>query len=908
MGEVYKALDTRLDRTVAIKILPPDVSADPDRRARFTREAQAAGSLSHPNIVAVHDVGTAQDIAFLVMEFVAGTDLSARLRQGPLPLADALAIARQVADALEAAHAHGIVHRDLKPANIRVCDDGTVKVLDFGLAKVHAPEPPPGSADAANSPTFTARATQLGIVLGTAAYMSPEQAKGKPVDKRADIWAFGVVLYEMLAGRRPFGGDDVGDVLAAVVRAEPEWEALPPETPPLILRLLKRCLTKDVKQRLHDIADARLEIEETIAPALRPEPGSAAATSGRPTARPRRQALVLTAAASLVLGFAAGGLLIGRPPREAAPPLHAAIPVTPAEGLDSGSTYESTSAGRLVLPAGGANTALAWSPDGRSLAFIGVANGTRQVHVRNIGDERARALDGTGGARALAFSPDGEWIVFAAGGELRKVSVAGEPPARLCTSGLVRGVNWGARHVVYAGERALYVVSPAGGNPPRQLTDPRLRHTRHATPHLLPGDVAVLYTEHDKQWSSGDERVMIQRLAADATPDGAPRQLISEAADARYVEPGYLVFIRQGTVNAVSFDLRSLEVKGDPLPLRGSVVQTVLAGLIDNLTLAGQFAVSSRGALAFVEGPLPEYVHSELVSVDRTGAVTLLGSGQRPFGPVVASADGTLLWTTLQTAREVRLHQFEIGRATLAPEAAALTGEVYLFAHAPDGRLAVLSIGGGEELLTILAADGVTPPVKVADSAGFVPSSWTPDARHLAGVRNFDLWLYSADAGPSPLRELSRTEGSSESHPVFSPDGRWLAYSSNEPGVFEVYVRPYPGPGPLRQVSRNGGSNPAWSPKGRELFYVEPLAGQPNGRRMMAVDMTDPNRPGMPAPLFSFSQDVLAFEANPAGGYGVSADGRRFYARKLQPRARPPVTHVTVIVNWLGAVRARLGK
>jgi tRNA A-37 threonylcarbamoyl transferase component Bud32 len=445
MGEVYRARDTKLHRDVAIKVLPEDVATDPDRLARFEREAQALAALNHPNIASVYAV---EDRA-IVMELVAGEDLSARIQRAPIPLAEALPLARQIADALAAAHEAGIIHRDLKPANIKVKDDGTAKVLDFGLAKALAPEDASATPDAMNSPTISAHATRRGVILGTAAYMAPEQARGKAVDKRADIWAFGVVLYEMLAGKRLFAADEVSDTLAHVLTKEPDWTALPTATPPRIRELLRHCLTKDVRQRLHDIADARLEIDDAIGRAT--EPQAAGPLSVRQL---RRERLAWTAAVTVLaaaLAIAGGLAYHGRGAHPASPAVaRFFIGVAPAEELGTSSTNE----GRP------AQTAMALSPDGRTLVFSAIRGEQRQLFRRDLAQLEAVPMAGTEGADSPFFSPDGNWVGFRAGGALRKVAVNGGPATMICETAAIYGASWGPNDtIVYAGDRGgLWLV------------------------------------------------------------------------------------------------------------------------------------------------------------------------------------------------------------------------------------------------------------------------------------------------------------------------------------------------------------------------------------------------------------------------------------------------------------------
>lgn len=920
MGEVYRARDTRLDRTVAIKILPERFAADPDRVARFEREAKTLAALNHHHIAQIHGFEDAAGQRALVMECVegptladvigtaldatvpdggpgkaAGVGVRGRVKKpGPLPIDQALAIARQIAEALEAAHELGIIHRDLKPANVKIRDDGTVKVLDFGLAK--AMDPVGSAAGAAtNSPTITSPAamTRQGVILGTAAYMAPEQARGRTVDKRADIWAFGCVLYEMLTGTRAFPGDDVTDVLAAVVRADPDWKALPAATPPLVRRLLMRCLTKDATKRLHDIADARLEIDEVIGAGLNGEPTAqtaGAAVPQRPGWTPLR---ALTLALLALLAGLAVGSVVSRGPRAVPAAVHSQVGVSPAEGVSTGSTL-------AVLPAG-SHTALAWSPDGRTLAFIGIKGGVRQVYLRALDRDAARPLDGTEGARCLAFGPDGEWIAFWANGQISKVRVAGGPAAKICDAAYVSGIAWGPTRLVYAKAKQLLEVSSDGGEP-RTLVESK---QRVALPHLLPGDAAVLYTEHQKTWTSGDERVMAFPLA----PGGVPTVLLSEAADARYLTTGHLAFFRQGTVFVAPFDVKALQVGRGAVAVLKDVAQAVASWYAGDLTLAGQLAVSAEGTLAYVASPPLHFPDSELVSIDRKGQVTALPAPARGYREhVEPSPDGSRIAVSVQTTRNIRLFLYDVARGTLTPPTVGSADEEAVRpVWAKDGRIAFTLRQGGVEEMAIVRPDVASPAEVVADSAGFAPSSWSPDNQHLVGTRDFnDLWVYSPNGKGSKWTALTSTQAA-EVSPAWSPDGRWLAYASNVSGRSEVYVQPYPGPGARILLSTDGGDSPAWNPQGGELFYVEPHPGRDENQRMMAVNMTTPLHPGNPTPLFFFrSLNLPLASCSPTNCYSVAPNGREFLGQRMLPRTPTPVTHVNIVQNWFEELKAKV--
>jgi Tol biopolymer transport system component/predicted Ser/Thr protein kinase len=889
MGEVYRARDTRLHRDVAIKVLPGALAETPARLRRFEREARALAALSHPNIAAVYAV----EERAIVMELVEGEDLWARLKRGALPLAEALPLARQVVDALAAAHAAGIVHRDLKPANIRVRVDGTVKVLDFGLATAGAVEATtePGGEDPAPTETMSGDMTQAGKIVGTAAYMAPEQALGRSVDKRVDIWAFGVMLFEMLAGRRPFAaglpieGSNAADTMALVLTSEPDWSALPPTVPESIRRLLARCLTKDRQHRLHDIADARLELDDAMTPQRTPAwAGAPIAAAVRPRVWPWMLGVLC-----LAIGIGVGAI-ISRVPAGAATPVYASVDVTPAAELSGGGMHPS-----VVLAAVGSRTALAWAPDGRTLGFIGMQNGVRQVYLRGLGSEVARPLPGTEGARALAFSPDGAEVAFWADRAIRKISVSGGPVVRLIEALTLSGLHWGESHIVYVEAPGVRLVSP-GGEGKVDLTEPP-ELIRHTTPVLLPGDRAVIFTEHQKQWTSGDERVVALSLA----PGSTPKVLLTEAADARYLPTGHLAFLRQGTLFVVPFDAATLELRGLPVAMVKDVAQAVVAWDSDDLTLAGQFAISPQGMLAYVSSPASAYPEQELVAIDRTGVVTTIGAPTKGYkSHVVLSPDGARMAVSIQTAASIETHAFDLARGTLSRLAESLKGEVIVTDWSLDDRIAVQVVDQGRITAAVVRPDTALPPVTVAASSGFWASSLSPDGR-LAGMKEGDLWFYAADAAGAPATSFPTTLAT-ELQPAWSPDGRWLAYTSNNTGRPEVYVRPYPGPGEAVMVSTGGGSGPAWNPQGRELFYLEPGAAQ---ARMMSVAVPAPGKPGRPQPLFSYPSGGLFQGTAVLTPYAVGLNGGRFYAVRPVQKAVTPVTRINVVLHWLETLKSR---
>jgi Tol biopolymer transport system component len=935
MGEVYRARDTKLGRDVAIKVLPESMTPTPHRLARFDQEAETLASLHHPNIGIVH---TVVDRA-IIMEFVVGEDLSVRLARGPLPLGEALRIARQITEALAAAHDAGIVHRDLKPANIKVTEGGVVKVLDFGLT-------------AAFSQGYGGPGTQMRISDGSAPYMSPEQARGKNVDARADVWAFGCVLFEMLTGTRVFAGEEVADTIAFVLTSEPVWDKLPAATPPRVRELLRRCLIKNPHLRLRDISEARFEIDDAIAakpfalahtpapagaatiappPAPSTSPAAMATISAGPKPGPAyekvaapahevlagpkpgpayekvaepahekaaapaparsRSASVVLITAVLVAGVLIGGAGawqygLGRRPSATAAPtavIQATLPVGPADELNSGRAYAGI---------GGARTALAWAPDGKTLAFVGRQGaGPSRIFIRDLGADTARPLDGTDGAENVVFSPDGREIAFASGGAIRRTPSAGGPVTKVCDARWVNGMSWGPSRFVFAAEGGLMQVAIDSGKVDRLIEPAGLE--RVALPQLLPGDSAVMFTQHDKRWTSGDERVMIQRL-----PGGTPTVLLADAADARLLPSGHIAFLRQGTLFVVEFDPAALAVNGSPHPVTKGVAQVVMSGISQDLTLAGQFAVSSTGTLAYVSSPVVTQPGTELVAVDRSGKVTPLGAGSGTYQAGGSSSrDGGRMAVSVTTHQERRPFALDMTKGTLTPLAPSGKGEFVGRAWSTSNKVAFLVYEGSKTQLVLINADNPSDVERVPDSDEFWPSAWSPDGTRLVGQRDGDLWVYSSAA--TPKFQAMQTTPERESHPAWSLDGKWLAYVSNNGARPEVFVRPYPGPGRAIQISSNGGTAVSWGRDGKELFFTVPGA---TPEVMMVASIAAPGKFGVPKRLFVAADTSLQMSCNPVNCYAVGTGKRQFVATRDVPQPPRPVQRINLILNWLETI------
>ncbi len=917
MGEVYRARDTQLDRDVALKILPESFASDPDRLMRFEREAKTLASLNHPNIAQIYGMEESGDIRALVMELVEGDDLSDVIarhgRSAPsavapsesasrgatasgggapraLSLEDALPIARQVAEALEAAHEQGIIHRDLKPANVKVRADGTVKVLDFGLAKALEPvgrDLSPGSGGGPEGPAHTSPSTvtspaltAMGLILGTAAYMSPEQARGKPVDRRADVWAFGAVLYEMLTGRRAFGGESITDTLSAITRDEPDWRALPPGTPTRVARLLQRCLAKDVRRRVQHIGDARLEIEEILAGGA-DEAARDARPPGPTAPRRRRPALFAgTLVAVAIAGWALGGRLVRSGP--SLRPVQRFVIAPPVDG-------------QLVAAS---VPAVLLSPDGTSLVFSAGKSRRWQLYVRALSEAGATPLDSTAGAVNPVFSPDGRWLAFFAAGQLKKISLAGGAPETIGPAPNPRGAAWAPDDTLIftPGTDAPLSRVPAGGGPVEVIStlDVGARERSHRWPDVLPGARAVLFTiAYEVGNPLDDASVGVLDLAT-----GRHRTIVKGAGFARYVPTGHVVYARRGTLVAVPFDLSRLEVTGPPVTVEEGVNMSVTNG-------GAQFSFSGTGDLVYMAaGPEdPRTTHVPLVWVNRGGEEQPATEERHRYSHPRITPDGGSVIVEVDDP-DSAIWSYSFSRDTLSR--ITRTGVSYGPRPTPDGTaIAFEAVRDGVAGVFLARLDGREEQRLTSTKRSHSPTSWTPDGSTLAisvlAESGFsEIWLVPVDGDrtPRPFIQGPFNVGGA----AFSPDGRWIAYVSDETGRDEVYVRPFPDPGATVQVSGEGGSEPTWARNGRELFFR-------NGDEMIAVDVTW-------QPTFAAGRPhVLFVRHNPPGqsgriyefepDYDVSADGQRFLipGYRLDPSSVPSAH---VVLNWFAALQAKM--
>ena len=861
MGEVYRARDTKLNRDVALKVLPDLFARDPDRLGRFTREAQVLASLNHPNIAAIYGIeGDA-----LVMEFVSGEDLSAMIARGPMPLADVLPIVKQIADALEAAHEQGIVHRDLKPANIKVKADGTVKVLDFGLAKALGPEG--GSApDLMNSPTLTAHATQMGMVIGTAAYMAPEQARGRPVDRRADIWAFGVVLYEMLTGRRAFDGDDVSITLANVLKEDPRWHELPGDLPTAVSRLLRRCLEKEPKRRLSAIGDARLELDE-------PEPTSAGIV---PPPSPRRAVSMLSrlwpAVVGIVITAAAAAFL---------------WPSTPS----------STSAGVArvsILPPSGEtvypdSSGVAVSPDGTMVAFVVglVARSENELWVRSLETMSARRLEDTQGAALPFWSPDGRRIGFFANSKLKVVTVSGGRVETLADAPSGRGAAWNRSNVILFAPDAggpLFRVSASGGTPePVTTLDAARKEYGHRFAVFLPDGERFLYASLPGK--NGKFDIFASSLS------NKSRTLVGslEAAPV-FAEPGWLLYARQGVLAALPFDSDALKITGDPV-----VLEDEPSSILDpqlSWTAGWSVSVSASGSMGYYSAPSTNTIATWYDANGTPSGTLNLPPGH--YESITISPDGTRGVAVLSTSpSESTLWLVDLARGGATPLSSG-RGRNDTPAWSPDGTRVVWAADrDGAQNLFVKSVDEVAPERLLfqSDVPFKNPADWSPDGQWIVMTQldpdtAQNVWLLDA-SGTKPPTAIARGPVRDNGGPV-SPDGRWIAYVSEDSGRFEVYVQSFPAPGRKVQVSEGSAARAWWTRDGRQLVL---LGG--DFRTLSRVDLT----PGATLGVGT----AKAFARLPADLVWVDAmpDRQRFLA--IAPE-RTGTGAVTVVQNWRAAL------
>jgi eukaryotic-like serine/threonine-protein kinase len=866
MGEVYQAKDQKLGRDVAIKILPEEFAKDADRVARFQREAKVLASLNHANIAAIHGLEETGGTNFLVMELVEGQTLADRIKPGPIPVEESLKLALQIAEALEAAHEKGVIHRDLKPANIKVTAEDKVKVLDFGLAKAYAGDKE--EVNLSNSPTLSDAATQPGVILGTAAYMSPEQARGKPVDKRADIWAFGCVLFEMLTGRSAFRGEDVSEILASVIKGDMKWDLLPAKLHPRVHEAIVRCLQTDLKRRYAAITDARYELEQALS-----DPNGVLLPATISVTPERKLRMLLPWIATvLILGAIITGIALWKvKPTESHPVIRFDYRLPEGQQL-SNLRYQ----------------ALAVSPDGKQIVY----STTKGLYLRSVGELTAKLIAGTEGyAISPFFSPDGKWIGYYSNMKLKKIVVGGGAPVVLCDAAAVQGAWWNDQNVIAYSQLIgdIMRISANGGTPESIV---KAKSGDSTDPQILPDGKSILYASYE---DPVQPRIMVKSLKT-----GETKELFS-GAGARYVSTGHIIYRLPNNSNlyAIPFDPDRLEVKG------GSV--SVLEGV-------RQYAISPSGTLAYIPGTADTAISQQiLVWVNREGKEEPLSAAPDTYWMFRISPDGTRVALTVGANPRQDIWIWDVARETRT----RLTLDEGTDNSNPlwttDGKRIVYTSSRQNTLLGDLywrAADSTGEVEKLASSPGrgLYPFSWSNDGKTLLlweltlNPVNTDIGMLSTEGGHT--RKPLLQEKYAELSPQISPDGRWMAYASDESGKGEVYVRPFPDVNKGKwPISTSGGDSPLWSPDGRELYYHTRDA-------VMAVRVET-------QPVFKPDKPKILFRGacfSPIAGitpWDISPDGNRFLMLKEAPSADKPADSeasgkINIAVNWLEELKQRV--
>jgi serine/threonine-protein kinase len=871
MGEVYRARDTRLHREVALKVLPESFALDPERLARFKREAQVLAALNHPHIAAIHGLEETEGMHALVLELVEGPTLADRIAAGAIPLPEALPIARQIADALEAAHELGIIHRDLKPSNIKITPDGAVKVLDFGLAKSAPSDGGHHLSDVTVSPTIASPAmmTGIGTILGTAAYMAPEQAKGRTADKRSDVWAFGCVLYEMLTGKRAFDGEDISDTMAAVLRGEPDWTALPRDTPRTIQRLLRLCLQKDRKQRAPDIAIARFDIDDT----LRTPDADVERVEGR---RPQWRTVVVAAALGAVACAATGAAVwISSRPE---PPRVTRFDIAP-----------SVTAAFTVSPNG---VNLAVSPDGSQIAYH-VRRGAGALDLRRFDQLDSQPIAGTEGATHPAFSPDGRTLVFVKDRKLQKLALDGRTSVALCDVSNGAGTTWlTSDAILFAqanAEGGLFRVSAAGGPPDRVAApDASKGEQEYSWPESLPDGRTVLFMIRRAEGAQ-------PQIAVRSLESGEQNILIEGGSYPRYVSTGHLLYVQSGTLLAIPFDAATRAVTGSAVPVQ--------EGIVSKGNGVANYGVSRDGTFVYVPGGAVAYV-SRFVWKDRTGRLLRAATGELeyPRYPRI-SPDSRRLAATLGPSNEGSIWVYDLANTGQPLKLTFKAHNLYPTWTTDGTHLAFLSNqAGSQSNLYMMPADGSRLEAErflMSDNVQSQPA-WSPDGQWLifqegSAGSGPNLWVVRATGDRKPQLWLETMFA--ETSPNFSPDGRWVAYVTDQTGEAEVWVRPFPGPGSPTRVSPGGGRDPVWSRDGKELFYQE-------GNKLMAAEVAG-IQPALQftTPRVLFEGGFIPWEPNTPRTYDVAADGR-FLMIEQTPSYL--TQRFAVVLNWFEELKRRV--
>ena len=891
MGEVYRARDLKLKREVAIKVLPDEFSSDSDRVVRFQREAEVLASLNHPNIAGIYDFQEAGDLRYLVLELVEGETLADRIARGAIPVEEALNIAKGICEALEAAHEKGIVHRDLKPANVKVTPDGKVKVLDFGLAKAISGANSSANAALSNSPTMmnSFPATNAGMIIGTAAYMSPEQARGFVADQRSDIFSFGCVLYEMLGGQRAFDGETVSDILASVLAREPDFAFLPKDLNPRLLEFLRRCLSKNRKKRWHCAGDLRAELETISA-----VPHATPAHAGQPVSKPRpfwKRAIPILSTAIVFTAITAIAVWDLKPaPPEAVTRFSISIP--PDQQLS-------------VV----ANT-LALSPDGSHLAYVA----GKRIYLRSMAELDARPIPGTD-AQGIAifdpvFSPDGQSIIFSdiatvTDATIKKMAISGGAPVTIFHGILPIGMQWDATGIVFAefagSTHHILRISPNGGAPEVLLT---LKNDEFvANAQMLPGGQAVLFTTSNDTNDWEKARVVVQTLKS-----GERKTLIEGGSAARYVPTGHIVYVLGGTLFAIRFDPRKLEVVGGPTPIVEGVMRASGAASMTHFTF------STNGSLVYIPGPVGTSANRQPIAfIEPSGQVKALDLPPGAYGYPRVSPDGKRIAFGTDTGKEAIVWIYDLSGAASMRRLTFGGSNRYPIWSPDSQRVAFQSDREGDAGIFWQRADGTGTVERLTNAekeTQQIPDSWSPDGRQLSftavkppGVAA--VWILSLqDKKTTPFAEAA---GTFLGRSVFSPDGKWLAYQSNETKRSEIFVQPFPATGAKYQITRDTDSHhPRWSPDGKELFYI------PGPLQFLKVSISTQPAFSVGNPVPAVSGTARFTEGGPAfpRAYDITPDGKRFLgvltAASQTPAAAQSSPQIQVVLNWFEELKLRV--
>ena len=866
MGEVYRARDTKLGRDVAIKVLPEAFAHDPERLSRFQREAKMLASLNHPNIATIHGFEQSGGTSYLVMEMVSGETLADRVKAGPLAMEDALKLAVQIAEALEAAHEKNIIHRDLKPANVKVTPEGKVKVLDFGLAKAFSGDI--STEDVGNSPTLSQAATMQGVILGTAAYMSPEQARGKVVDKRTDIWAFGCVLYEMLTGKPAFHGEDVTDILAAIVKSEPDWTALPANLSPSIRVLLQRCLRKDRRQRLQDAIGIRIEIEDALT-----APKESGLTQPAPASTSNLSWAVAVAVTIVAVVTSFGWWRATRPVEQSLRPLvRLDVDLGPDVSLGSIAGVD-----EII------------SPDGTRIVYVSQG----RLFTRRLDQPNATELAGTEGANAPFFSPDGQWVAFSLPAKLQKVSVEGGSAVTLCDATAPSG-SWGEDGNIIASLNLTGALSriPSAGGSPTPVTDLQNGEVSHRWPQILPGGKAVLFTANTSGAAFDVANIDVMSLA-----DHRRKTLVRGGTFGRYLPSGHLVYVNRGTLFAVPFDVDRLEVHGTATPVLDQISYNAGVG-------SAQLDFSQTGTLIYRSSGGGGGLFT-VAWLDGAGKVQQLLAKPGTYGRPSMSPDAQRLALEVTEGSGTDIWAYDWQRDTMSR--LTFSGHAVSPIWSQDGRYIFFEVRG--ESISAIRSDGSGKPQPLTQSKNVqLPYSFTPDGKRLAFMElssgGFDVLTVPLESNSEGLRagkpEAFLQTPADERYPTFSPDGLWMAYSSNESGTNQVYVRAFPDKGGRWQISNSGGVYPMWSRNGHELFF-ESL-----DNHIMAAAYA------VKGDSFVADKPRVWSEKQPGGSIAMknvdlAPDGNRIVA--LMPvetaEAQKAQSHVIFLMNFFDEVRRR---